>query len=205
MIYTVTVFATGALRNWVSERWRLSPGCSFWCSVIGRSRSPPLCRSGRIKDNAQSICSQCEQCEGSGGAAETKGCTQDLYKLLHLHASWEIKNGKLYCHQSPGWRWKLTLSHREQAKNSEGVTQRLNKPPPTHKHHTQWHSRRSQLPTDPKTPTSTHLNSSSCTYLLFFCPVSTKGREILSAFGAITADMLFPFSYACCVWTPKGH
>lgn len=37
MIYTVTVFATGALQNWVSERSRLSPGCSFWCSVIGRS------------------------------------------------------------------------------------------------------------------------------------------------------------------------
>lgn len=39
---------------------------------------------------------------------------------------------------------------------------------PTYTHkHTQWHSRRSELPPNPKTPTSTHLNSSSCTYLLF--------------------------------------
>lgn len=110
------------------------------------------------------------QLEESCSWAETKGCTQDLYKLLHLHGvGWEIKWKMMLCSVPGNRTWPCHIESKPATK-SGGVTHWQ----PYHRltfpilfHNTHPTPATFELSPNPKTPTSPHLNSSSGTYFIF--------------------------------------
>lgn len=162
----------------VSACVRRRPGCnfffffcilSFWCSAIGRGRSHCAASGWWLRSDSAVGESKTPRPRASSlkeAAAESK--QRDVHRIciscFICVAAHKLRNKmKSYCHQSPGYIWPCRSE-------SEPRTLEVSRGDETNPHlRTQAHTMAQQTlwapSKPPKTPTSTHLNSSFCTYL----------------------------------------